>query len=167
MPPRTVRLFALLCGSVGCLVVWTLPAHARPAHKKALADYMGPFLAKKLNDCRTCHVPDKPGAVADDENKPHNPFGARLKAVRTELKKADKKADLAACLDAILDEDSDGDGVSNLIELLSGHLPAIQPISRRKRRSSRRRNNARPFSSFASRIRGGRLKRCRNLQCRR
>jgi len=46
----------------------------RPAHKQALAQYFGPFLAKKLNDCRTCHLPDQPGqtAAAPDEEKPHN-----------------------------------------------------------------------------------------------
>lgn len=93
---------------------------AKPAHKKALADYLGPFLAKKLNDCRACHLPAQPG---EDEDQPHNPFGARLKAIRKELVKTGKPNDLAACLDAIAEEDSDGDGVSNLIELLAGRFP--------------------------------------------
>src|SRR5947209_4074494 len=48
-------------------------ARARPAHKRALADYLGPFLAKKLNDCRTCHLPDAPDRK-DADDKPHNPF---------------------------------------------------------------------------------------------
>ena len=38
------------------LVAMGLPAQARPPHKKALADYLGPGLARKLNDCRTCHL---------------------------------------------------------------------------------------------------------------
>src|SRR5262245_28981420 len=63
-------------------------AHARPAHKKALADYFGPRLAPRLNDCRTCHLPD---TKDEDSDRPHNAFGARLKAVRDELKKAGKK----------------------------------------------------------------------------
>src|SRR5262245_54390793 len=96
---------------------------ARPAHKQALASYFGPFLAKKLNDCRTCHLPDPPGKAGDGEEKPHNPFGARLKAVRSELRKAGKPTTLEARLEAILQEDSDGDGVSNLLELLTGHFP--------------------------------------------
>ena len=102
---------------------WALlasPAWARPAHKKSLADYYGPFLDKKLNDCRTCHVPEQPG---QEDDKPHNPFGSRLKAVRKELAKAGKPNDLAACLDAVADDDSDGDGVSNLNELLAGRSP--------------------------------------------
>ncbi|HYT92046.1 MAG TPA: DUF1549 domain-containing protein, partial [Gemmataceae bacterium] len=110
---------------IGLVLLASSPLHARPAHKRALADYFGPFLPKQLNDCRTCHLPDKPGQAKEalDDEKPHNAFGARLKAVRQELRKAGKKTDLADRLDAILDEDSDGDGVSNLIELLAGHNP--------------------------------------------
>ena len=62
-----------------CFVSWICDAStasARPPHKKALADYFGPYLAKKLNDCQTCHLPDKPGADATAAGKPHNPFGA-------------------------------------------------------------------------------------------
>jgi hypothetical protein len=113
-------LLALVTGLLA-----SAPVQARPAHKQALADYFGPFLARKLNDCRTCHLPDAPGASQDavPEKKPHNPFGARLKSVRKELRRAGKKTDLITRLEAVLDEDSDGDGVSNLLELLSGHFP--------------------------------------------
>jgi len=48
---------------ISCFVLLILDgslALARPPHKRALVDYFGPFLAKKLNDCRTCHLPDKP-----------------------------------------------------------------------------------------------------------
>jgi len=95
-------------------------AWARPAHKKTLADYFGPLLAKKLNDCRTCHLPGQPG---QEDDKPHNAFGARLAAVKTELGKAGKKTDMISRLDAIAQEDNDGDGVTNLIEILLGHAP--------------------------------------------
>jgi hypothetical protein len=96
---------------------------ARPAHKRALADHFGPFLPKKLNDCRTCHLPDPPGTKPSDDEKPHNAFGARLKAVRKELRKAGKSTTLIDRIMAIADEDSDGDGVPNLVELLTGHNP--------------------------------------------
>src|SRR6266849_9224853 len=115
--------------ATGIAVVFLLSAvsflHARPAHKRALADYFGPFLPKHLNDCRTCHLPDPPGSADNSEPsaKPHNPFGARLKAVKSELRKADKKTSIAARLEAIANEDSDGDGVPNWVELLSGHFP--------------------------------------------
>src|SRR5713226_9217732 len=98
-------------------------AWSRPPHKRALAEYLGPFLAKKLNDCQTCHLPDKPGVDNSVAGKPHNPFGARLKAVKSELKKLGKPTDIPSRLEFIAEEDADGDGVSNLVELLSGHYP--------------------------------------------
>jgi hypothetical protein len=118
MPPT--RLLAL-AGAL--LLVSAAPLSARPPHKQSLADHYGPYLAAKLNDCRTCHLPDKPGAKPDDPEKPHNPFGARVAAVKDELRQAGKKLDIATRLDAIADEDSDGDGVSNLLEILAGRNP--------------------------------------------
>src|SRR5262245_772005 len=110
---------------LACAVVLGLPAVAvaRPAHKQAFAEYFGPFLAKKLNDCRTCHLPEEPGVKHSESEKPHNAFGARLAKVKAELKKAGKKTDIPSRLKAIADEDSDGDGVPNLLEILSGHFP--------------------------------------------
>jgi hypothetical protein len=109
-----------------CVALFGFPSvQARPVHKQALAQYFGPFLSKKLNDCRTCHLPDPPGSVASgqDYEKPHNAFGLRLKTVKEELRKAGKKTSLEARLEAILAEDADGDGVGNLIEILTGHYP--------------------------------------------
>ncbi len=105
-----------------CLLA-PLPLHARPAHKRALADYLGPRLAKKLDACTTCHLPPTPGRPESEDAKPHNAFGARLKAVRKELRKAGKDTDIISRLEAIAQEDSDGDGVPNLIELLAGTNP--------------------------------------------
>jgi len=114
---RWFGLFTTFIVMVGAL-------HARPAHKQALAQYFGTFLPKKLNDCRTCHLPDPADRKADDDaEKPHNAFGARLKIVRAELRKAGKSATIEASLEVILDEDSDGDGVSNRQEILTGHFP--------------------------------------------
>lgn len=112
-----------------CLVVLLAcvfpPAlHATPANKKALEAYLGPFLKRPV-DCRFCHLADASGnkASPDEVDKPHNVFGTRLKNLRKELSKAGKPSDLEARLDAILQEDSDADGVSNLIELLTSHSP--------------------------------------------
>ncbi len=117
-----MRCHALtVLSSIGLLLLGA-SAWAKPAHKKALADFLGPRLAPRLNDCRTCHLPDAPGGV-EGSDKPHNPFGARLAAVRDELKKAGKKSDIADRIRAIANEDSDGDGVPNLLELLAGHNP--------------------------------------------
>jgi hypothetical protein len=118
---RTSRSPLLALGAVALALSLPPAAQARPAYRKALVDLLELPQASRLNDCRTCHLPDKPGAAADD--KPHNAFGKRLKAVRAELRKAGKPADITARLLAIADEDSDGDGVPNLVELLTGHAP--------------------------------------------
>jgi hypothetical protein len=119
---KRFRIRSGLIALIGILLVVSA-AKARPAHKRALADYFGSLLASKLNDCRTCHLPDKPGAVTEDGEKPHNAFGKRMAEVRKQLKKAGKGTDIPTRLEAIASEDSDGDGVPNLIELLSGHFP--------------------------------------------
>jgi Protein of unknown function (DUF1553)/Protein of unknown function (DUF1549) len=100
-------------------LVLALPAQAKPAHLKALADYVGPGLAKAVNDCRTCHVPDTP----DEPGKPHNVFGKRVAEWRKERRAAGLPNDIPATLDAQADEDADKDGASNLVEILTGHLP--------------------------------------------
>jgi hypothetical protein len=107
---------------MACVGTAELPVLARPAHKKALADYLGPGVARKLNDCRTCHLPAEDGAEELDA-RPHNAFGKRLKAVRLELRKARKPSGIPARVESVADEDSDGDGVSNLLELVTGHFP--------------------------------------------
>src|SRR6476646_2255118 len=99
--------------------VATVPAVATPANKKTLVDFLGPFAPAKGIDCRTCHVAAAPTAEAHD----HNAFGARLAALRKELRAAGKPNDLYSRLVAIADEDSDGDGAANIVELLTGHAP--------------------------------------------
>ena len=121
MSDRRRWLGIVAVGMIG-LGATSLPALARPPHKKALADYLGPGLAGKLNDCRTCHVVPEPGADPA-EDRPHNAFGKRLKAVRSQLKKAGKPTDIPARVDALASEDTDGDGVPNLLELVTGHFP--------------------------------------------
>src|SRR5262245_29923428 len=86
---KTAAVFVLLAAFVAGSAS---TANARPPHRKALADHFGPLLHKKLNDCRTCHEPPRPGAKGDQaEDMPHNAFGARLKQVRKELARAGKK----------------------------------------------------------------------------
>ncbi len=119
---RTTR-FLLVFGAV---LLTAAAAHARPPYKKALADFLGLPNVSKLNDCRTCHLPDPPGKENDPlaaAEKPHNGFGKRLKAVRAELRKAGKKSDIVTAILAVADEDSDGDGVPNLLELVAGRFP--------------------------------------------
>ena len=58
--------FALLA-SAAALQVSDL--QARPPYKKALADHFGPTLAKKLNDCATCHLPSQSAAESDEARR--------------------------------------------------------------------------------------------------
>jgi len=91
---------ARLLAPVVLAALLATPASARPVHKQALAEYLGPFLARGLHDCRTCHLPDKPGQTAEDD-KPHNPFGERLAEVRSELRKAKKSFEIAGRIRAV------------------------------------------------------------------
>ena len=108
---------------IGLLFLAAPAAHARPPYKKALADFLGLDATSRLNDCRTCHVSPKADEPPILGEPPHNPFGVRLKAVKDELKKAGRKTDIVSRILAVADEDSDGDGVPNLLELVMGRSP--------------------------------------------
>jgi hypothetical protein len=120
------RLGCCLVGALVCII----PPHAQatPANKKALEAYLGPFLKRPI-DCRVCHLPDALGTKIslDEVDKPHNVFGKRLVAIRKEMarigKAGERVVELETRLNALAKEDSDGDGVSNLLELLTGHGP--------------------------------------------
>lgn len=112
-----------LLAVVALLLAVCSSASARPPHKKSLADHFGPFLPSHLNDCRICHLPEKPGMKFEEGEKPHNPFGARLDAVKAELRKAGKETGIPVRLETIAGEDSDGDGIANLVEILAGRNP--------------------------------------------
>ena len=89
-----------------------------------MADYLGPGLAPKLNNCRTCHLQPETRAPTPSEDRPHNAFGKRLKAVRGAAPaRTGQPSGIPARLQAIAGEDSDGDGVPNLLELVTGHFP--------------------------------------------
>src|SRR5450631_3562281 len=92
---------------------------ATPVNRIGLVKFYDKFLSKNLSNCTTCHLPSKneqtPISLADF---PHNPFGNRLRLAADELRKLGKKTDIATRLRFIANEDSDGDGVDNLTELL-------------------------------------------------
>jgi hypothetical protein len=102
------------------LLVLCSPAAAKPGYRQTLATHMGPFLPKRVNECRLCH--EKADARGQDPAR--NAFGERLEEVRRAARKAGQPFDLPTRLAAVADEDTDGDGVPNLIEILSGHFPA-------------------------------------------
>ena len=96
-------------------------AQARPTYKSALARSVGAPLPKKLNDCRTCHAPA--ARESQVSARTLNVYGQRLRKALPELRAARKRAGISNRLEAIANEDTDGDGVSNVNELRSGHFP--------------------------------------------
>jgi hypothetical protein len=98
-------------------------AQATPANKKALALHLDKFLPASLNACTTCHLPSKNTSPESLDEFPHNAFGTRLRELGTQLRAGGKKADIPTRLAIIAREDSDGDGVDNLAELLLGRNP--------------------------------------------
>lgn len=119
MPRRTLVILSVVVTflSLGAL------AHARPNYKAALATFLGKPLPKKLEDCRTCHAPAASEDPAQVNARTLNVFGQRLRKVLPELRAAKKRAGISNRMEAIADEDTDGDGASNLLELVAGRFP--------------------------------------------
>ncbi len=146
------RWLTLLAGALALLPFSHL--YANPANKKSLENYLGSFITRPL-DCRVCHQADPPGVKPslDEVDKPHNIFGLRLKALRKELARAGKPTDMETRLQAIADEDSDGDGVTNIIELLTGHLPGDNKESPTHKELAQIQTKLTEFKKFQSRYR--------------
>jgi hypothetical protein len=89
---------------------------ATPANKKALANHFEHFLAERLSDCTTCHLPSENHSPHSLEDFPHNAFGDALRQLGQETPIVERIEKLAA-------SDADADGVPNLTELLLGSLP--------------------------------------------
>src|SRR5205814_3154784 len=106
---------------LSAVLVCASGAWGTPANKAALDRHFDRFLAKNLNACTTCHLPSDKKDPQNLDEFPHNPFGSRLRAVKKELAAAGKAADIPARIAAVANEDSDGDGIDNLTEILLGH----------------------------------------------
>jgi hypothetical protein len=98
-------------------------AQARPTYRSALATFVGAPLARKVNDCRTCHAVSPNADASQASGRNLNVYGQRLRKALPELRAAKKRAGIRNRLEAIADEDTDGDGASNLVELLAGRFP--------------------------------------------
>jgi len=119
MTRRTLAILLLLAIPLG---VGSL-AQARPTYKATLARFAGMALAKRLNDCRTCHTASEDDDSAQINGRTLNVYGQRLRKVIPELRAVKKRAGITDRLEAIADEDTDGDGASNLVELFAGRFP--------------------------------------------
>lgn len=99
-------------------------ASANPANRAGLVRYYGQFLSARLSDCATCHVGAKPGKLPNSLGEfPHNLFGHRLALLGEKLRKEGGRSDISVRLRMVAAEDTDGDGVDNLSEILLGHNP--------------------------------------------
>jgi len=103
-------------------------AVALPPYKQALKRVYGDALPQAMQACSTCHLTrqqvENP-AEFDESFPPHNAFGVRLAKLAEELRSNGSETDIIARLNQIGGEDSDGDGVSNDVEILSGRGPGI------------------------------------------
>ena len=101
-----------------------IPCLATPANRLGMVKYYDRSLSRRLGTCTTCHLPTI-STIAPNTLKefPHNLFGARLMRLGLELRARGAKSDIVTRLALISKEDSDGDGIDNLTELLLNHSP--------------------------------------------
>lgn len=98
------------------LALLSATSFATPANKAALGRFFGELLPTELDSCATCHVRAHAEGAETLAELPHNPFGKRLAELGEALAISERLRQAAT-------EDSDGDGVPNLEELLSGSGP--------------------------------------------
>jgi hypothetical protein len=105
--------------------IWAFATHvgATPANRAALERHFDGFLIKRLRNCTTCHLPSDVKDPQSLDDFPHNPFGHALAELGKQLKNQGKKRDIPTRIMLLASQDSDGDGVDNLTELLLGHNP--------------------------------------------
>ena len=110
---------------IACVVFWAASdtARATPANRQSMKQYLGPFLSERLDSCALCHVRAIPDGADSLEDFPHNEFGDRIRQLGDPSVSNDSEDSIQGRISRIGDEDSDGDGVSNLRELLAGTHP--------------------------------------------
>src|SRR5688572_16094638 len=121
--PKKLRIGPLPVFGIFLLGLSFGDAQGTPANKAAFARHYDHFLDRRLNNCTTCHLPSSNKNPESLDEFPHNPFGARLKAIGRELSKAGKSRDIPDRLAIASGEDSDADGILNEVELLLGSNP--------------------------------------------
>ncbi|WP_145308261.1 DUF1549 and DUF1553 domain-containing protein [Gimesia fumaroli] len=99
------------------------PAWANPANRRAFARYFGNYLSESMNSCGTCHVGKHAEGAESLDDFPHNPFGTQLRLEGDKLSEANRDPEIALRLKLLADQDADGDGFSNLQEILVGTAP--------------------------------------------
>lgn len=116
-----VRKLFLFLGLSVCVL--PISANATPANKQAFKRYFGKYLPSGLDTCAVCHVRAEANGAESLDEFPHNSFGDRLRVAAEQLAKESRKASIQDSLILVANEDADGDGVSNLKEILVGTSP--------------------------------------------
>tara|TARA_R110002111_G_scaffold144910_2_gene211252 strand:- start:96629 stop:99232 length:2604 start_codon:yes stop_codon:yes gene_type:complete len=107
------------------MVSWGIctPAWANPANRRAFARYFGNHLSKSMNSCGTCHVGAHAEGAESLDDFPHNPFGTQLRLEGEKLSEQNRDPEIALRMKLLAEKDADGDGFSNLQEILVGTAP--------------------------------------------
>lgn len=151
MTARNNRCIGVLLAFLGALSGLPVAvSNATPANKAALEKHYDRFLAKNLARCTTCHLPSDNKNPENLDEFPHNPFGARLRAVGRQLVADGKKKDIPARLKLVAREDSDGDGVDNETEILLGYNPGDGQLMPAKKELTEAKKRRTEFDKFLS-----------------
>ena len=118
----TDRHLAISTLIAACLTMAGPPAWARPPHKKALADYLGPALPRNSTTAGPATCPSRRGRRLEEPGRTTRLASGSRRCVSSS-RKLGKPSGIPARIEAVADEDSDGDGVANLLELVTGHFP--------------------------------------------
>lgn len=110
---------------VACLVLLSSAgsACANPANQAATWQHFGKLIPERLQSCALCHVGAEGDEAADLDEFPHNSFGNAMRIAGQQLLDEGMDDTIADRIPRISDSDADGDGFSNLVEILLGSLP--------------------------------------------
>jgi len=116
-------LFRYLFLNAGWAILLSSQLAANPAHRAAIAKHFGSFLPEKLQNCSLCHHGEDGEEASSLEEFPHNVFGNAFRVAGVQLATAKQDDAIAQRLEKIAEMDVDGDGISNLAEILLGSFP--------------------------------------------
>ncbi len=101
-------------------------AVANPANQAALQKHFGSLMPEHLRSCALCHVADHAADASSLEEFPHNAFGAAVRIAGERLLEDGKDDAIPNRFQVVANRDADGDGHSNLVEILLGSRPGSQ-----------------------------------------